>query len=1479
VSNFTNITGVQFRLTYPAANLNFTSFSSPSALGQALQFNENADGELRAIYVDATQAGVSLDDNTVIANICFTNETAGATVVDVATLQVGNTGGMVSGPIGNDGSVNGAGCGVTATCNDGIQNNGETGVDCGGPNCAACPTMTECGEGTTDVEVCIGSVCGDAGAVVCVPVMVGNFDNLGGLQFSLEYAAGNLNYSSFTAHPSLQNGATAGSSSDGIVTLVWNDPNLSGVSLDPTDLAFELCFEVENTTPTPLTFRSPSSTLRVFNTVGGRLSASGSPGAVNQNCTTASTCSDGIQNGNETGVDCGGPDCAPCGGGMMTGDCGADTDAFSICIGQACNVAVNGQACVDIFAGNFTEIVGFQMNILYPGANLEFQSFTSTILGPELQGNNVSDGEFRLVFFNSDLSGVTVADGASIGTLCFTNETAGTTILDADNLRGSNTSGMLNSPPPTTNDGMVNGCTAEPSCNNGIRDGNEQGVDCGGDCPNVCPTNTTPTFSVGSGMAAIGEEVCIEVTVADFTNLANVAMTLNYDASALELVSITGNPGLPAFGASSFNTNTDGRVVVNYTPPSPQTLADGQAFFTVCFTLLSADPTNVSLTNISATDGGGNTLTTSGNSGTVMGTLSFDDLTIMAGSASGAEGTEVCVDIMVFSLENLASLQFAIRYDPEKLSFVSGTGTGELPGLQIANNSNTGIMRAVWFDPNVGSNSVEDGNSIARICFNVLQECEASIDITEDLPSFRIRAAGPDNQPVTPINRVSGTINAGQNDCGGVGPAPNLVLQLGSASAPVGTEVCLDLTATNFINLTDLRFSLAYDPTRVTFERATNFGLSSITAADVTNNANNGTIAFDWTSPSSSGQSIANGNTVVSFCFTVDILSATPVNFANNPIAIFARSGNQAVGVVPTGGTINSVTVSSTLRNPACAGGSDGSIILNVSGGTGLEYQWSPNVSNSATATGLSAGTYSVTITSSDATTNEVFTLTDPGPFAIEVASVSGVSCSGEQNGQITISTIGNNGPFNFDWSGNLQDGQGVNQQTNLNGGAYSVTVTDRNGCARILNNIMVAEPTALNIAGSPFKITRDTPGGVTIEVSGGRAPFTYAWSGPNGYTSNDEDINDVTESGTYCLTVTDNNSCTDEQCFDIIRDIDITSTAIDQGCPGEDNGAIDITVIGGNGNYNYIWSSGGTTISNDQDLTNLAPGDYQVMITSGECQVTQTITVEAPEPIRLSGVVTPAVSGNNGAITLTPSGGNPPLTFAWDDGPTTQNRNNLNTGEYCVTATDDSECSVSMCYTVGSDQASILSVSTTPPSCLGSDDGRVSILISNGVAPFQVRIAPLNMTATSTDSDISLNLESGTYTIFITDAQGFMLDTVVTINPAEAITATATVTSDTEAAGCSGMISLNIAGGTGPYTVAWNDGEMGMTRSLLCAGDYTPTITDSNGCTFEPGNRWRNRWRLHPGRHRCNRGNPDGELHRYHLRGLQRYRPGYFQL
>ena len=1663
VSNFTGVTGVQLNVLYPAANLDFTSFTAHPTVADATQVTEFADGEVRIFIFRGADSPNTIADNETLLTICYEVENMAATVVDLDDPRLTDQNGAIFGPIANDGSVNAGNCDgdqPTATCFDGIQNGDETGVDCGGTSCMPC--QITCGADTDDVQVCVGSMCADAGAEVCLPIFLGNFDNHLGLQFRLVFEAGNLNYSRFMAHPSFSAGTTVGVPADGEVSLIWNDPSLSGVGIGADEPAFEICFIVEVETPTPITFKEPTDeTLRAFGITGSRVDVTGNPGAINQGCADAPTCSDGIMNGQETGVDCGGPDCAPCttmptcddgimngqetgvdcGGpdcapctttptcddGVMNGqetgvdcggpdcqpcqtnpggeDCGADTDVWTVCVGEVCDIPVGGQFCVDLFVGNFDDVTGIQLNFLYPAANLDYVSFTSNldVLDDPIQMSEFADGEVRMVFFDQDQSGTTVADGESIGTICFTNETAGTTIIDADDPRVGTTSGaVLN---PVANDGSVNACTTGPSCTNGIKDGDEEGVDCGGSCPDVCPTCEDnvmngdetgvdcggscgpcpdlpqPSFTVADGTAAVGEQVCVAVSIANFTNIGSVSLRVDYDPAVLSFASVMGNPALADLDAADFNTTTAGQIVLNYDPANALTLPDGQTFFTVCFNVLTGAETTVAITNLTVTDDGGTNLMASATNGTVNtgGMPTFDNLTLRATSATGGQGTEVCIDVEVFNLEGLAGLQFAIGFDEDVLEYTSGMSTNELMGLQVANPS-PGILRVVWFDPQINANSVDDGNSIVRACFNVLQECETAVTITEQPPQFRIRATDTNNMSVTPIDRVDGTVNAGTGNCGdGPEPPENLVLTLSSRDALVGEEVCLDLTAANFAALSELSFSVTYDATRVSFTNAANFGLSSINAANVTN-PTPGVLVFDWTSTAAAGETLPNGARLLSLCFTVDEVAVTPVNFANAPTAIVARNGNnQAVGVVPVGGAINpnapevdgltfqigsasaaigdeiclpiigfdvddiiafqytisydptkleylgtgpnfglpGFSASSVVNNqpgilqvlwfdnqaqgntvpdgttiysicfrvlttdltlvtfadapvaiefelsdgiveaellngqvngsmapsivgasvdpPNCAGGSDGSIVLTVSGGNNLTYTWSPNVSNSNSAVGLSAGLYSVTVSNpAGQTAEETYTITDPGPFALEVASVSGVSCSGEADGAITIATIGNNGPFTFDWSGNLPDGVGRNQQTDLDGGSYSVTVTDRFGCSRILTNITIGEPAELNIVGSEFPISSTGSGGVTIEVDGGRPPFTYAWTGPGNYTSTEEDIDDATVAGTYCLTVTDNNDCTSTQCFGISQMLEVTSIAVSSGCAGEDNAAIDITVAGGTGAYDFAWSTNGTTFANTEDVSNLAaPGEYTVTVTSGDDQVVQTIDVEAPEAIQLSANVTAATNGSNGSITLIPSGGNGSLSFVWDDGPTTQNRTELAPGEYCVTATDGLGCTADACFTVGAAAPTIQSVSLTSPGCFDGDDGTIRLVLSNAVPPLQIRVEPLGLEANADANTAEVMVPAGTHTVFITDAQGVTLDTTVTVTAPEAIAATATVTSDTEDTNCSGMITLAIGGGTAPYTVSWDNGMTGATLTQLCAGDYVPTITDANGCTL----------------------------------------------
>jgi hypothetical protein len=1608
-SRFTRITGFQFDVTYPGANLDFVNFTAAAVFGSLIQVNETSDGSVRLLLFDGSGVGVTIADGDAIGTICFTNQTAGVTAVTPRGLNFSSTSGNLIGPIGNSGTVNG--CVTAPTCSDGIQNGTETGVDCGG-SCGMPCEMTPCGDGTTDVEVCVGSVCGDAGAEVCVPVFIGNFNNLGGVQFSLQFAGANLQFTRFTSHPDLMLGAQVtppqmgGQAVDGIVNAIWNDPSLQGVTIPGDVPAFEICFTVEVAAATPITFREPATRLRAFGATGTGVPVVGSSGSVNQNCGgNTPTCSDGIRNGTETGIDCGGS-CTPCDTGGGNDTCGEGSDRLNICVGDACDVSVGEQFCVDLTASMFTRITGFQLDLTYPGANLDFVSFTAaTVFGTLIQVNETSDGSVRLLMFDGSGVGVTIADNDLVGTICFTNQTVGLTVITPVGLNFGAVSGNVIG--PVGNAGAINavGCGAGSNCTNGIRDGNEDGIDCGGDCPTVCPTcddgirNGTETgvdcggacspcptnmlsLTAGSGTAQIGQQVCVDVSVADFVNVGSVGLTLSFNASTLSLASLTANSALPGFTAANFNTATAGRIVVNYNPATAQTLANGEALFEVCFNILTGEEAPLTITNATATSGGGTTLMINANNGIINsgGVVEYDNLTLVAGNINGALGTEVCLNVRVFNFTDLAALQFSMFYDITKLRFVSATSTGELPGLQF-NPQSDGFIRVFWADLNVNSNNVADGNSIFRLCFNVLEACDAPVEFRdiEGPPPFRLQATNSSNMSISPIDLVDGSVNA-NIPCGGVEPPANLILNVSSADGTIGTEVCVEVAARNFISLTELDFSLTFDPARVTFTRATGFGLASITAANVTANNTTGRIGFQWDSPISTGQSLPNGASVLSLCFTVNQFAVTPINFANMPRTIRARNATgQNVGVVPSGGSINPnaptvssltfqigsasaavgeeiclpiigffavdmvsfqytinfdpailqyigtgpnfafngfsagtvqnpqpgrltiawadplarpntvqngqaiysicfrvlstnptlvsfgnsptaiefenedglistdllngqvngtpapVIVEADLGRPSCFGDDDGSISLTVSGNNNLRYVWSPNVSTSRTATNLAAGTYAVTVTNmtSGQSTIGSFDLTNGSLFTLEVASVSGVSCFGEADGSITLAPMNGEGSLLYDWNGSVPDSGP--RQNMLAGGSYSVTVTDGNACRRVQSNIMVGAPVAaLNIIGSPNNIVGGT-GGVNVEVVGGRQPYGYAWSGPGGYASDDEDINDVTIPGTYCLAVSDNRNCIDEQCFAIAQALG-ASADVNNGCAGQNNASINLTAVGATGAYTYRWTGpGGFTATNTPLIENLSPGDYSVTISSGGQEIVQLIEVEAATPINLTNVtVTPATTGNNGTITLTPTGGNSPYTYLWNDGVTTQNRSALANGQFCVTVTDGSNCTASICYMVRVANASFLSVSTSPPQCNGGSDGSINLIMNNGVAPFRARVTPGTIDQVFNTENIDLTVASGTFRVFVTDAQGAMLDTVVTVAATAMITVTGSVTSDTEDQNCSGMLSLAISGGTSPYSVRWSNGSTGATIATLCAGDYIPTITDANGCVLE---------------------------------------------
>ncbi|HIA37456.1 MAG TPA: adhesin, partial [Flavobacteriales bacterium] len=188
-----------------------------------------------------------------------------------------------------------------------------------------------------------------------------------------------------------------------------------------------------------------------------------------------------------------------------------------------------------------------------------------------------------------------------------------------------------------------------------------------------------------------------------------------------------------------------------------------------------------------------------------------------------------------------------------------------------------------------------------------------------------------------------------------------------------------------------------------------------------------------------------------------------------------------------------------------CMGGSDGDATAFTFGGSGtLTYSWSTTpAQTNAQATGLSSGTYTVTVT--DANNCSGFTsttITEPSTaVSIDNITVTNISCNGGSDGTVTIITSGGMGPHAYSWS-NSDTTQNI---SGLTIGAYTIVVTDNNGCTANATSDTLTEPSALftSAVGTNVTCNGDDDGAVDLTVSGGVVPYGYSWS-PGGETSED---------------------------------------------------------------------------------------------------------------------------------------------------------------------------------------------------------------------------------------------------------------------------------------------------------------------------------------------------------------------------------------
>jgi hypothetical protein len=507
-----------------------------------------------------------------------------------------------------------------------------------------------------------------------------------------------------------------------------------------------------------------------------------------------------------------------------------------------------------------------------------------------------------------------------------------------------------------------------------------------------------------------------------------------------------------------------------------------------------------------------------------------------------------------------------------------------------------------------------------------------------------------------------------------------------------------------------------------------------------------------------------------------------------------------------------------------CFGGNNGTINLTMSGGsTVYNYNWGGGITT-RNRTGLTAGTYNVTITDGISgltlTKNVVVPQTN---LIVTTPTITNVSCFGSDNGAISLSSTGGNlGGYTYNW------GNGITGHTRfgLAPNVYNVAITDAYGCSNTLA-VTIRQPTEMIASAATINAGCNgaANGAISLTVSGGIPAYTYHWN-DNVLT---KDRTNLT-SGTYTVTITDVNDCTLVLSTSVGQPnaVLLTATATNVACYGNSTGSINLSATGGAPNYSYIWSNGATTAN----ISNLAAGVYTATVNdASNCPSIISKTITQPSAQLTVAAVASDVNcfgGATGSITLNVSGGTSGYTYKWSNlTATSQSLSNIAAGTYIATVTDANTCPSIISASVAQPSSALMATAAvTNPNC-GNTTGSITINANGGTAGYSYNWGGGITTQTRT------GLSIGSYTATVTDLKG--CTTTVTsaiVTGSTAPVASASISNVTCFGEATGAINLTLNNGTAPYTYNWSNGANTQSINGLNNGTYSVIITDANNCT-----------------------------------------------